>query len=142
MSISARNVFEGKISAITEGPVHAEVTLITAGGDAIVAVVTEDSIKSLGLAVGKTAKAFVKAPWVMVLAGEAGLAISARNHLKGTVSAVTRGAVNSEVAVTLAGGSAVTAVITNDAVSDLGLEAGKPAAVLFKASHVILGVPA
>ena len=67
---------------------------------------------------------------------------SARNHLKGTVSAITKGAVNSEVAVTLAGGSAVTAVITNDAVSDLGLEVGKPAAVLFKASHVILGMPA
>ena len=78
----------------------------------------------------------------MVLAGEEGVAFSARNHLKGSVSAITRGAVNSEVTVTLADGCDVKAVITNDAVSDLGLEAGKPAAVLFKASHVILGVPA
>lgn len=142
MSISARNVFEGKISAITEGPVHAEVTLTTTGGDQIVAVVTEGSIKSLGLAVGKPAKAFVKAPWVMVLAGEGGVAFSARNHLKGSVAAVTKGAVNAEVAVTLAGGTVVKAVITNEAVSELDLAVGKPAEVLFKASHVILGVPA
>lgn len=141
MSISARNVFEGKISAITEGPVHAEVSLTTDGGDTIVAVVTETSVKTLGLAVGKVAKAFVKAPGIMVLADESGLRFSARNHLSGSVSAVVPGAVNSEVVVTLAGGSQVKAVVTNEAVAEMQLTAGKPASVLFKASQVILGVP-
>jgi molybdate transport system regulatory protein len=143
MKASARNVFEGKISAITDGAVNAEVELTLAGGDKIVAVVTEGSAKSLGLAVGMEAVALVKAPWVMVLAEDADSAkvkFSARNQLAGTVSALAKGAVNTEVGITLAGGTVVYAVITNEAVLELGLQIGKPASALIKASHVVLGI--
>jgi molybdate transport system regulatory protein len=64
---SARNAFEGKITALTDGKVNAEVAVTTQEGDRIVAIVTEGSVQSLGLAVGKPAIAYVKAPWVMVL---------------------------------------------------------------------------
>ena len=40
------------------------------------------------------------------------------------------------------GGALVHAVITNEAVLELGLKPGVPASALIKASHVILGVPA
>lgn len=142
MKISARNVFEGTISALVDGKVNAEVELTTAGGDRIVAVVTEGSVASLGLAVGKPALAYVKAPWVMVLAGDGGVKFSARNQLAGVVDSVQKGAVNSDVAIKLAGGSLVHAVITNEAVMELGLKPGVPASALIKASHVVLGVPA
>lgn len=142
MSISARNVFEGTITALTEGPVNAEVELTTAGGDKVVAVVTEASVKSLGLAISKPASAFVKAPWVMVLAGDKAIRFSARNHMAGTVQSITKGGVNSGVAVALPGGTLVHSVITNEAVMELGLKVGGSASVLFKASNVILGVPA
>lgn len=142
MQISARNIFEGKITALVDGQVNAEVEVTTAGGDVIVAVVTEGSVKSLGLAVGKPVTAFVKAPWVMVLTGASGLKFSARNQLPGTVSSVSKGAVNSEVGIALAGGTQVYAVITNEAVLELGLKPGVAASALIKASHVVLGVPA
>lgn len=143
MKASARNVFEGKISAITDGAVNAEVELTLAGGDKIVAVVTAGSAKSLGLVVGMDAVALVKAPWVMVLAEDADSAkvrFSARNQLAGSVSALEKGAVNTEVAITLTGGTVVYAVITNEAVLELGLQIGKPASALIKASHVVLGI--
>lgn len=142
MKVSARNVFNGPITALTDGPVNAEVELTLAGGDKLVAIVTEGSVQSLGLAVGKEAIAFVKAPWVMVLAGEPEVKFSARNQLTGTVAALSKGAVNTEVAIALAGGSTVYAVITNEAVMDLGLKPGAAATALIKAGHVILGVPA
>jgi len=142
MNISARNVFEGSISALVDGKVNAEVEITTPGGDRIVAVVTEGSVAALGLAVGKPAIAYVKAPWVMVLAGEGGVKFSARNQLGGTVDSVQKGAVSSNVSIRLAGGALVHAVITNDAVLELGLKPGVPACALIKASHVILGVPA
>lgn len=69
MKVSARNVFKGKITALVNGAVNAEVELTTAGGDRIVAIVTEGSVKSLDLAVSKEAIAYVKAPWVMLLTG-------------------------------------------------------------------------
>jgi molybdate transport system regulatory protein len=140
MKISARNIFTGTITALKEGPVNAEVEVTTTGGDKIVAIVTEGSIESLGLALGKEAVAVVKAPWVMLLAGEPTLRFSARNQFAGTVSAVVKGAVNSEVAIGLPGGTVITAIVTNESVLELGLKIGVPATALIKASHVILGV--
>ena len=142
MNISARNIFTGTISALVNGAVNAEVELTLDGGDKIVAIVTESSVNSLDLAVGKTATALIKAPWVMVLAGEATLKFSARNQLAGTVKFLTKGAVNTEVGIELPGGNLIYSVITNEAVLDLGLKEGVPASALIKASHVILGVPA
>ena len=81
MKISARNVFRGKISALVDAAVNAEIELILAGGDKIVAIVTEESVKSLGLAVGMEALAYVKAPWVMLLAGPANMKFSAPTGL-------------------------------------------------------------
>ena len=142
MKISARNAFEGTITALVDGKVNAEVEVTTPGGDRIVAIVTEGSVAALGLAVGKPAIAYVKAPWVMVLAGDGSVKFSARNQLAGVVDSVQKGAVNSDVAIRLAGGALVHAVITNEAVMELGLKPGVPACALIKASHVVLGVPA
>ena len=103
MAISARNVFAGTVSEVREGAVNAEVSLSVAGGDVIVATLTLDSLKTLGLTVGKAVTAFVKAPSVMVVTGDDSVRYSARNHLKGVVSELKTGAVNSEVVVKLAG---------------------------------------
>ena len=142
MSVSARNVFKGKVTSVKDGAVNAEVELTMAGGDKIVAIVTEGSVKDLGIAVGKEAIAYVKAPWVMLLAGPQAVKFSARNQLSGKVSVIHKGAVNSEVGITLAGGATVFAVVTNEAVLELSLKEGVEATALIKASHVILGVPA
>jgi len=142
MNVSARNAFSGKITALTDGAVNAEVEIGLSGGDRIVAVVTAGSVKSLGLAVGKDAVAYVKAPWVMLLAGPQNVRFSARNQLSGTVTSMQKGAVNTEVGIQLPGGATVYAVVTNEAVMELGLKAGVAATALIKASHVILGVPA
>ena len=115
MKISARNAFEGTITALVDGKVNAEVEVTTPGGDRIVAIVTEGSVAALGLVVGKPAIAYVKAPWVMVLAGDGSVKFSARNQLAGVVDSVQKGAVNSDVAIRLAGGALVHAVITNEA---------------------------
>jgi molybdate transport system regulatory protein len=66
--------------------------------------------------------------------------ISARNVLAGTVKSVIKGAVNAEVALALEGGEAVVAVITNSSADSLGLEPGKSAYAVIKASEVMIGV--
>lgn len=67
---------------------------------------------------------------------------SARNRLAGTVSRLQPGAVNTEVVIELPGGGAVAAVVTNESSQALELAVGKPALAIFKASSVIVGVPA
>lgn len=142
MKVSARNVFRGRITSLVEGPVNAEVEMTMAAGDKIVAVVTEASVEALGLAVGKEAVAYIKAPWVMLLAGDADAHFSARNQLSGKVGELRKGAINTEVAIDLPGGETVHAVITNEAVLELGLKPGAAATALIKASNVVLGVSA
>ncbi|OLS60408.1 TOBE domain-containing protein [Pseudomonas putida] len=142
MKVSARNVFKGQVSQVQEGAVNAEVVLTLPGGEQLVAVVTMESVRSLGIAVGKEAVALVKAPWVMLMTEAAGIRLSARNCLEGKVLSVTDGAVNAEVLLELAGGSKVYSIVTRDAVDELGLKAGVSATAVIKASQIILGVPA
>lgn len=66
MRISARNVLEGKIVEIKEGPVSTEVTIETPAGEKIVSSITTNSAKTLGLKVGGKAYAVIKASNVMV----------------------------------------------------------------------------
>lgn len=65
--------------------------------------------------------------------------ISARNVLPGTVTSITKGAVNAEVALSLRGGEIVIAVITNASVDRLGLEPSIGAFAIIKASDVMVG---
>ncbi len=66
MKISARNCLEGKVVAITEGPVSTEVTIETPAGERIVSSITTTSAKALGLKVGSKAYAVIKASNVML----------------------------------------------------------------------------
>ncbi|WP_028312723.1 TOBE domain-containing protein [Derxia gummosa] len=139
MTISARNVFDASITALVPGKVNIELELTTATGLKLVSTVTADSARALGLAVGKAVVAIVKAPSVLVATGTPGKGFSARNQLAGSVAHVTPGPVNAEVAIDV-GGALVHAVVTNDAVKELGLAAGVPAMAVFKAGSVMVGV--
>ena len=65
--------------------------------------------------------------------------ISARNVLPGTVTGITKGAVNAEIALSLRGGEIIIAVITNPSVDRLGLQTGTDASAIIKASDVMVG---
>lgn len=140
MKISARNVFQGTISAIKLGSVNTEVDITLGGNDKIVAIVTNGSVESLGLAAGKAVTALIKASSILVMTDSSGIALSARNVLAGKVSKLSNGQVNSEVGITLPSGATVFATITHDAVDELGIKEGVSASAVFKASSVILGV--
>jgi molybdopterin-binding protein len=65
--------------------------------------------------------------------------ISARNQLKGTTAEVTPGATTTQVKIDV-GGRIITASITNEAATELGLAPGKPAYAVIKASDVMVAV--
>lgn len=66
--------------------------------------------------------------------------ISARNQLKGKIVSIEKGAVNAIVKLDIGGGNVVSATISLEAIKDLGLEVGKEAFAIIKATSVMVGV--
>ena len=65
MKLSARNQFKGTIVSIEEGAVNGIVRLDIGGGNIVTSTISMGSIRELGLKVGGTAYAVIKATSVM-----------------------------------------------------------------------------
>ena len=66
--------------------------------------------------------------------------LSARNQLKGKVVGIEKGAVNGIVKIELAGGDVISATISMASIKELGVEIGKDAIAVIKATSVMVGV--
>lgn len=66
--------------------------------------------------------------------------ISARNQFKGEIVGIQEGAVNGIVRIDIGGGNVMSATISMNAIRELGLEVGKEAYAIVKATSVMVGV--
>ena len=66
MKISARNQLPGTVKSVSEGAVMAEVVVDIDGGHEVVAAITAESVRSLGLAPGSKVIAVIKSTEVML----------------------------------------------------------------------------
>jgi molybdate transport system regulatory protein len=136
MSLSMRNQLPGTVTSVSLGEVMAAVRVRLDSGQDVTAVVTEAAVKELGLAQGTAVRVLVKSTDVAVATGPvAGLSI--RNQLPGTVTEVSAGGAMAGVTIGVDGGE-LTAAVTKDAATDLGLSAGTPVTALFKSTEVAL----
>ena len=140
MKTSARNALRGVVASVADGAVNSEVVLRLSDTLEIVAIITKDSVKDLGLAPGREAMAIIKSSFVILAKGDEPLRISARNRLVGTVVRHDVGAVNDEVVLELGEGKTITATITRESGKELKFDPGDRAQALIKASHVIMAV--
>lgn len=139
MSLSIRNQIPGTVTAVTPGEVMATVKVRLAGGQDITAAITLEAVGDLGLAEGSPVRTLVKSTEVSLATGPVeGLSI--RNRIPGTVTEVVTGGAMAGVKVTVEGGE-LTAAITKDAVTDLGLAPGTPVVALIKSTEVSLAAP-
>jgi len=69
MNTSIRNKIPGTIESIKSGPIMSEIVMDTPGGK-IVSVITSASAESLGLAVGDTVRAQIKATNISIEKGD------------------------------------------------------------------------
>ena len=66
--------------------------------------------------------------------------LSARNQFKGKIIAIDEGAVNGIVKIDIGGGNVMSATISMNAIRELGLEVGKEAYAVVKATSVMVGI--
>ncbi len=66
MKLSTRNILKGKVKAIKEGQVIANVKVDIGGGNTITSTITVEAVKELGIKVGDTVSVLIKASSVML----------------------------------------------------------------------------
>ncbi len=64
--------------------------------------------------------------------------LSARNQMKGRITAVVKGQTTGHVHIDIGGGITVHSSITNEAIDDLALKVGDEAMAVIKASDVMI----
>jgi len=139
MKISARNQFIGVVKTVHKGAVNSDVILDIGDGLEIFANITNEAVVDLRLVAGRQAMALIKSSFVL-LTPDRNVRTSARNHLTGVVADIIPGSVNSEVKLRLAGNRTLTAIVTLDALKEMGLVKGGSCTALIKASHVLVAV--
>lgn len=135
MKTSARNELTGKITNIIDGAVMSEVKITVSPEVTVSATVTKEGLASLGVNLNDEVTAIIKASSI-IIAKEA-IKTTARNVLKGKVVEVIKGAINSEIKLSL-GTAIISAIVTNDAIEDLSIKVSEDAYAIIKASSVIL----
>lgn len=138
LELSARNQIEGTVAAVKEGAVNGIVE-IKAGNETIKADITNEAIEQLELKPGAKAIAIIKASSIM-FATEKLNNISARNQITGTITQITKGAVNGHVTIESPDGFTIKGSITNDAIDQLGFVEGGKATAIIKASEIMVGI--
>jgi len=140
MRTSARNALRGVLTAVNADQLSAEVAVEVSADTTIFASVTAESVRELGLCVGREAIVLIKAPFVMVALDEEGLRTSARNAISGTVLRCETSAINAEVVIDIGGGKTLAAHISAHSAKALKIEAGTRVRALFDANHVIVAI--
>lgn len=134
---SARNAFFGKVAELSNCDIQSELLINTVGGQRIVAVVTNESVRRMGLAPGRLVTAEIKAPWITLVKGTLP-EVSSANRLQGTVTAIRRGLINCEVTVKLSDGTEMCTISSTTSLERMGLAEGDQAWTLFDSTAVIL----
>lgn len=135
MKTSARNQLKGTISSIKSGQVNSEV-VIDLKSNVVKAVLTNEAVEEMELAVGQEVYAIIKASFVIVSKEKPGQ-ISTRNVFETTVTDVKKGLVNSTLKLAM-GDDTLSANITNEATEELEIAEGDTLYALVKASSIIL----
>jgi molybdate transport system regulatory protein len=140
MRTSARNALRGTITDIRSDTISAEIAVTVSDGTTIYALVTNESVRALGLCVGRETILLIKASFVVIVPGEHAPPTSVRNCLPGIVRRCETSPVAAEVVLDIGGDKTLAATITATSAEALGLAPGQPACALFDAAHVIVAI--
>ena len=137
---SARNAFFGRVAQVRKGDIQTQVVVESLGGHAVSSVITNESLKNLGVTEGSFVTAEIKAPWVVLETCDELPKATTTNRFLGTVEITRFGELTSEVIVVLSDGTRLCALITTQSARELELSEGRQVWAMFNAFAVVLHV--
>jgi molybdate transport system regulatory protein len=128
------------MSVIRKGDIQSQVELVTAGGEVVTTIITNTSLKRLGLKTGSMLTAEVKAPLVILQKGPTKPTCSAENMFHGEVTRILRGKLTTEFTVRIPDGTDLCSLVTEESRRKLGIKERDKVWVVFNSFAVILRV--
>ncbi|WP_405846546.1 TOBE domain-containing protein [Streptomyces niveus] len=136
MHLSIRNQLPGTVTTVTPGDVMATVRVHLSGGQDVTAAITAEAVQELGIEEGAAVRVLAKATEVSLATGPVD-GLSIRNRLAGTLMEIVLGPSLANVKVAV-DDAELTAVITREAVEELGLTPGTGVTALIKSTEISL----
>lgn len=136
---SARNTFEGKITALQNRGILVDVALETVEGLLVRAIITQTSCKNLNLRIGKMAAAIVKAPWITVQPFSE-QPDAAKNFCPGHVESIKSDANAQEILITVPSGPNLCAIYARGRRLPESIEIGSEVWACFDPFSVIISI--
>lgn len=140
MKFSADNQLFGRVTEIVDGAVNSEVQISLPSGQTLTAIITQASCRDMELHIGSEVFALIQSSAIIVATIDDDTAhFSARNQLRGSISRIQTGSVNSIISVHIGKEITLTAAITCQSCEGMQLAEGKEVLLLIKAGSVVLG---
>ncbi|MDX6806459.1 TOBE domain-containing protein [Terrihabitans rhizophilus] len=140
MRTSARNALRGTVTAITSDALMAEIAVQVTATTTIHALVTNGSVRDLGLVEGRQVVLLIKAPFVIIAPGTTPPLVSMRNCIPGTVRRCETTSVSAEIVLDIGDDRTLAATISARSAEALDLTECAEACALFDAAHVIIAI--
>ena len=137
--ISARNQLKAKVQKIEKGIIESEIFLKLQSGDIITAVITNDSLSSLGIYEGTEVYALFKAN-ALTISSDTSLVKSNLNRFIGKVIRIEKDSFNAEVILELNGGNTICSTISIDMFDELNLKNSMSVSAFCKPKSIILAI--
>ncbi len=137
---SIRNQLIGTVKSINRRIYHGDVVLELKGGETVSATLTLHSINKMQLTEGNQAHILIRAPHLILARADSGLKFSAGNRLCGQVIHIEQARLSAEITLQLKGEQRLKAIVSQEAISDLGIKEGESICAIFKGSNVVLAV--
>lgn len=139
MKTSARNALRGTVVGLAGDSLTGAVAIRIADETVIRSVITQESVRELGLHVGREVVALIKAPFVVVRPAGTPPA-AACNSIAGTVRRCEISAAHAEAVIAIGGDKTLAATMPAHAAEALGLLPGLPVCAEVDPSHVIIAI--
>ena len=134
MQLSARNQIQAKVVQIQSKTVHSEVTMKLKSGQIVCAVVTQEAVENLQIAIGESITAIFKSSSVS-LTGEKD---SDTNHVSGSILELEKDENHCKMTVDIGCGDRIVAVLNEDEIA-IPLKIGVTIEVAIAQHQIMLG---
>lgn len=135
---SADNTFYGEVIDVNIGAVSAIIKVKVDNDFIITSSILNGTVDKLDLSIGSKVCCLINSTQIILLPKNENLSISSTNVYSGIIKTVTKGAVNSEICLSLQNDRVLNIFMTNESVENMKLAYGMEVSAVFSESSVII----